>query len=307
MTNPPARLARPGRTPHDPARRQALASALQAAAALALPACAAQPTDASTSAWTQRLEGDTVALLGEVHDNPLHHRLRAQALRRACESGWRPALVMEQFDLEQQPAIERSRTEQPRDARRLIEQAGRTGGWSWRDYEPFVALALQYELPLWAGNLSRAQAARVMREGYEPVLGPERMAAWNLQRVPDAAWQAAQEKEIDLGHCGALPKAMWSSMARAQFARDAALAHLLRSHGARGAVLLAGNGHVRRDIGVPRWLDGVPASRTLVVGFVELEGSEPLPGQYDVVVKTERAPRSDPCEGFRRQRGATTT
>ena len=248
-----------------------------------------------------------MALLGEVHDNPLHHRLRAQALRRACESGWRPALVMEQFDLEQQPAIERSRTEQPRDARRLIEQAGRTGGWSWRDYEPFVALALQYELPLWAGNLSRAQAARVMREGYEPVLGPERMAAWNLQRVPDAAWQAAQEKEIDLGHCGALPKAMWSSMARAQFARDAALAHLLRSHGARGAVLLAGNGHVRRDIGVPRWLDGVPASRTLVVGFVELEGSEPLPGQYDVVVKTERAPRSDPCEGFRRQRGATTT
>ena len=284
-----------------------LAGALQAAAVLALPACAAWPTDASSSAWTQRLQGDTVALLGEVHDNPLHHRLRAQALRRACAGGWRPALVMEQFDLEQQPAIERSRSEQPRDARRLIEQASGGSNWSWRDYEPFVALALEFNLPLWAGNLSRAQAARVMREGYEPVLGAERMAVWNLQRVPDAAWQAAQEQEIDRGHCGALPKAMWAAMARAQFARDAALAHLLRRHGARGAVLLAGNGHVRRDIGVPRWLDGVPPTRTLVVGFVEIDGSDPLPGQYDVVVKTERAPRPDPCEGLRQRSGAKTT
>jgi len=285
-----------------------MAGALQVAAVLALPACAARPTDAS-SGWMQRLQGDTAALLGEVHDNPLHHRLRAQALRRACEGGWRPALVMEQFDLEQQSALDRSRAEQPRDAQRLIEQAGGGSGWSWRDYEPFVALALEFDLPLWAGNLSRAQAARVMREGYEPVLGAERVAAWNLQRVPDAAWQAAQEREIDRGHCGALPRAMWPAMARAQFARDAALAHLLRSHGARGAVLLAGNGHVRRDIGVPRWLDGVAPARTLVVGFVETDGDgdDPLPGQYDVVVRTERAPRPDPCEGFRQRGGVKTT
>jgi uncharacterized iron-regulated protein len=122
-----------------------------------------------------------------------------------------------------------------------------------------------------------------------------------------AAWQQAQEQEINHGHCNALPKAMWASMARAQFARDAALAHLLERHAAGGAVLLAGNGHVRRDIGVPRWFDEIAASRTLVVGFVEAGGLDPLPSQFDKVVRTARAPRADPCDGFRARRQQQTT
>ena len=53
---------------------------------------------------------------------------------------------------------------------------------------------------------------------------------------------------------------MWPLMARAQFARDAVMARALAAHAERGVVLLAGNGHVRRDIGVPRWLAS-PAPR----------------------------------------------
>lgn len=282
---------------------------------IALPACTAPvpapgarlaATDAGSD-WADALRGDTLALLGEVHDNPEHHRLRERALRRALAAGWRPAVVMEQFDLEHQAAIDRSRRERPRDARALIDATGAAKGWSWTDYEPLVALALEFELPLWAGNVSRATASRVIRDGYEAALGAERMAAWNLQRAPDAAWQAAQEHEIDRGHCGALPRTMWASMTRAQFARDAALASLLQQHGARGAVLLAGNGHVRRDIGVPRWLPPAAAARVRAVGFVEADSPEPTAGQFDHVVRTARAERPDPCEAFRRQRSTPAT
>lgn len=289
-----------------PARRRWLRAAFGWAAAAAGASGCATLAPPRIDDWLGRLQGDTVALLGEVHDNPLHHRLRAVALRRACVAGWRPAVVMEQFDLERQPDIDRARAERPRDARHLIAQAGGSSSWAWDEYEPLVAIVLEHELPLLAGNLSRQQAARVMREGYEAVLGAERVAAWGLTREPDAAWQQAQEQEIDKGHCHALPKAMWAVMARAQFARDAALAHLLGRHAARGAVLLAGNGHVRRDIGVPRWLDEVAASRTLVVGFIEAGSPEPPPEQFDRIVRTARAPRADPCEGFRSRRQQQT-
>ena len=256
------------------------------------------PTVPRDDAWTARLSGPTIALLGEVHDNPELHRVRAAALRDALARGWRPAIVMEQFDLERQADIERARRERPDDAQHVIDQAG-GGGWQWPDYRPVIALALANGLPLLAGNLSRAIASRLAREDYA-VLGPERLAAWKLDAPPDDAWQSAQEHEIDLGHCGALPRRLWPALARGQFARDAAMAHLLAQHAARGAVLLAGNGHVRRDLGVPRWLTRQGAPSPLAVGFLERGATQSDDaGRYDAVVVTLPAARPDPCEAFR--------
>ena len=74
------------------------------------------------------------------------------------------------------------------------------------------------------------------------------------------------------------------------------MAQALRAHARTGAVLLAGNGHARRDIGVPRWL-GRDAGRALSIGF--LEDGEALPASaFDAVVRTAPAARSDPGERF---------
>jgi uncharacterized iron-regulated protein len=111
--------------------------------------------------------------------------------------------------------------------------------------------------------------------------------------------QAAQEHEIDIGHCGALSHAMWPRMARAQIARDAVMAEVLREHGGGGGVvLLAGNGHVRRDIGVPRWLDGAWQSRVFTVAYLEIGDESTAQSVFDAVVLTAPAPRADPCAGF---------
>ena len=58
-----------------------------------------------------------------------------------------------------------------------------------------------------------------------------------------------------------------------------------------GVVLLAGNGHVRRDLGVPRWLEGTAGARAFSVGFVE----EPAEGTFDERVAIVPHPRVDPC------------
>jgi uncharacterized iron-regulated protein len=65
-------------------------------------------------------------------------------------------------------------------------------------------------------------------------------------------------------------------------------------------VLLAGNGHVRRDIGVPRWLQASPlASRLFVVGLLESDEPAKEPGAFDIALVTAPAERADPCAPLR--------
>ncbi|MGH8798001.1 MAG: ChaN family lipoprotein [Caldimonas sp.] len=257
--------------------------------------------------WEGRLHGNAIVMLGEVHDNAEQHRLRLALLRRAFAAGWRPAIAMEQFDREHQADIERARRERPADAQHVIDLAAphaaqSTGGWNWNYYRPYVALALRYGVPLVAANLSNADTAKIVHGGYAAVFDAASVKALGLDLPVPAAWQQAEEHEIDAGHCHALPPTMWPRMARAQFARDAVMARVLREHAQTGAVLLAGNGHVRRDLGVPRRL-GRDSDRAFAVGYLEAGDDATPASAFDAVVRTEAAERSDPCAGFEGQVG----
>lgn len=293
--------------PSDPARppgrvrRGLLAGGLLGACGL-LRAQGSGPTasDAGPPAWLGRLQGGACVLLGEVHDNPAGHARRLQHLQAALDAGWQPAVAMEQFDRERQADIDRARQERPGDADHLITQAGGKG-WEWAHYRPVVALALSRGLPLLAANLSTADARQIVRGGHAAVFDEAGRVELGLDRPVPADWQAAQEREIDIGHCGALPATRWPAMARAQFARDAVMARLLVRQTGRGVVLLAGNGHVRRDLGVPRWLEPAAAERCWVVGYLEAPVAPAEAARYDAVVPVPPASRPDPCEAFRQR------
>ena len=271
-----------------------------------LAACAAEPV-------APRLSGATIALLGEVHDNAQGQRERLVLLRRALADGWRPAIAMEQFDTDRQADIDRARREGPRDAQHLIDlAASERSGWDWALYRPVIDLALQYGLPLLAANLPGADTSKVVRGGYASVFDAARLTSLGLTQAIEPAWQAAQEREIDAGHCGMLPSALWPAMARAQFARDAVMAAVLRAAGADGVVLIAGNGHVRRDIGVARWLGPAEQARVLAIGYLEAAPSGErsdnsgidASGVFDRVVRVRAAARPDPCEAFAKRPAA---
>jgi uncharacterized iron-regulated protein len=289
---------------------RAFVSSSRIAALLLAIACGACTTTAPGNDWEYRLRGDAVVMLGEVHDNAEQHRRRLEVLRRAFAAGWRPAIAMEQFDRGHQAEIDRARREKPTDAQHVIDLAAlshtRTGGgWNWDFYRPFVALALEYDVPLIAANLSKADTTRIVRGGYSAVFDDASIAKLGLDQPVAADWQAAQEREIDAGHCGALPPALWSQMARAQFARDAVMAEALRGHAGGGVVLLAGNGHVRRDIGVPRWLGTAWQARVFTVGYLESGADSTSASVFDVFVLTAPAPRPDPCAAFAAREGRT--
>lgn len=235
-------------------------------------------------------------LLGEVHDNPEHHRLQRATLDALAAGGSR-ALAMEQFDSEHQASIDAAR---PRSAEAAAD-AGRFDrkGWNWPLYEPLVAFAVAQGWPLLAANLSRAEARKVMAD--------PRLAS-HLP-TPDPALLAALERDMVDGHCGhRMDAKLTAGMVNAQRARDARMAEVLdRAPGGR-TVLIAGNGHVRRDRGVPLYIS---RGNAVVVGFVEVLPAAFAPGEYlaggsfagtgsyDYVWFTPRFVREDPCAALR--------
>jgi uncharacterized iron-regulated protein len=273
----------------------ALSSSLEAAPA---PRGAAPARIEPTAAALAHAMADPrIVLLGEVHDNAAQHALRLATLEQLVASGQRPVIAFEQFDRERQPDIERARRERPRDPDHLIASAGDDTGWDWKFYRPYVALALDHDLPIVAANLSRRDAMRVAVEGWPAVFDAATIRKLRLEALP-AELRRKQERAIAIGHCNLLPPDALLPRARAQITRDIVMAQAIGGSGARGVVLLAGNGHVRRDIGVPAWLAPEVRRHSVSIGLLEAgdDGSAPAPGSFDFFALTEAAKRDDPCK-----------
>jgi len=257
--------------------------------ASALLACAQTLHTDAQQRLNAAVQSRPVVLLGEVHDNPRQHEMRLAALQALLASGARPTLLMEQFDRERQADLDAALAAAGASADSVIGRAsaGPRAGWDWRLYRPFVALAIEHGLPLVAANVSRSDARRASDGG---------LATLGLEADVPAELEAAQARIIVNSHCNAIDDPLARRMSIAQVARDKVMAQLVETHAPGGAVLLAGNGHVRSDIGVARWLSSATRQRTLAIGLVE-EGDE-SGAVYDVVVKTVRHARPDPCAGF---------
>lgn len=245
-------------------------------------------------------------LLGEVHDNPDGHALRREALAQALTAGWRPIIAMEQFDQENQALLDQAMSVCTDASCVVAKAAPQSKGWDWNAYKPVIALALQHHLRIVAANLSRPRALLVMRGGLDAVFDAQTLGKLSLASGPPQSLLLAQEKEVEQGHCGKLPVSLHEGMATAQIARDATMAVVMRdaAQSAKGSpvVLLAGNGHVRKDIGVPYWLAAAAGAehapdkqRVLAVGFNESAGSSAL---FDLSVRIPPAERPDPCAAF---------
>ena len=241
-------------------------------------------------------------LLGETHDNAEHHRLQLKVLQARLAAGARPALLMEQFDVDQQAALDEMRRT-GRDLAPLMR------GWDWPQYQPLVALADTARLPLQAANLPRGAMRPVVREGFAS------LAAGELQRLAlETAWnderQAYMTEVIEASHCGMVTPALRDGLVRAQRLRDATLADAALGKLDQGVVFILGRGHARRDVGVPIYLKARrPGTRVLSIGFVEVGAGMTAPTQYetgrvgdiapyDILWFTPRAERSDPCLAF---------
>lgn len=293
-----------------------------------------------------RLATSRFVLLGEKHDNPDHHRLEALVVRRLTAAGRRPAVAFEMLKRDRAPALARVLAKPrvtPEDVRRAVDW-DRSGWPAWRLYEPVFAAVLDAHLPIVAANLSDRILARIGHHGVDALDAATR-SRLDLDRALPPKQRAAMADEIRDAHCGYAPERALPLMVDVQRARDGALAAALEVAATRpqvdGAVLVAGNGHVRRDRGVPWHLTGagVPANAVVSVAFLEVPapaaasneaapGTSPSPSEgssqaepaapvtdpardleesfgsaraFDYVWYTPRVEAIDPCAQFRRE------
>lgn len=251
-----------------------------------------------------------VILLGEVHDNPHHHRLRAALIEDAANPVAVP--VVEHLPATLQTAVDdfnKSRTVAGRNATAFFDAVG----WSklgWPDaaiFAPLYGVLLRQTAPIVAADVPKDRIRKLARR--EPgALDADERVRLRLDEPLPAHLQEDLLTELEASHCGMMPKSAFGGMAAAQNYRDAHIAaaaiDAARKTGA--AVILAGNGHVRRDRAVPYYISKfAPDVRVIAVGLLE-EGSGAPPdvpsALYDAIVVTPRTLRPDPCEEMRKMR-----
>jgi uncharacterized iron-regulated protein len=254
------------------------------------------------------LPGDAVAaaaladvvILGEVHDNPHHHLVQAEMLRRLSAAGRAPgAVIYEMLTEDQANAVTPDLVADPVAMERALGWAD--SGWpDFAMYHPiFAALP---EVPVRGAAVPRAETRAVMEAGLAGAFGPN-AALYGLDRPLPEEDQDAREVLQHAAHCEALPADMLPVMVDIQRLRDARLAQValaaLDEHGAP-VVVITGNGHARTDWGVPAALALVrPGLRVFTVLQGE-EGGAPE-GGGDLSLTDAPAPeRDDPCAAFAR-------
>lgn len=289
--------------------------------------CRAFAADGSEIAWNDlvgRLATVPLILLGEVHDNADQHRIRAQMIL-ALASRWGPqsraALVLEHIAADQElalaafRALDRNNRREPSDVFAALnwEKSG------WPDaglFRPLFAAALDLEWPILPGNAPK-QEVRAVARGTLSALQPDESERLGLAQALPEVEQSSLLDELEASHCGLMPRSAFGGMADAQRYRDAHMARALADaaiiHGR--AVLLAGNGHVRSDRGVPWHLKRAAPEKPFasILHLEVVDGKETIAGYMerdadgraiaDFVVLTPRASRPDPCVEMRRRFG----
>lgn len=250
-------------------------------------------------------------LLGEIHDNPEHHRIRTSLFQLG-------AVVSEHISSDRAPDVERFKEMAKKTERTLtLDDFKAWTSWAATGWTDDVArmladVAIQGKVPVYAGDVPRAQIRRVSMEGGG-ALPLEDMQRLALDVPLGEALDEASLTEIEESHCNLMPREALHGMAFAQRYRDASLADaLVKAAGKHGsAVLVAGNGHVRTDRGAAWYLrKRLPEKKIVSVTLVEVEDGKTDPDSYvprdpdgkpatDFILFTPKAGRPDPCEEMR--------
>ncbi|UWQ24176.1 ChaN family lipoprotein [Leisingera aquaemixtae] len=238
------------------------------------------------------LRGADVAILGEVHDNAVHHQRQAALLAELQPK----AVVWEMITAEQAESLNPATLADAEQVAQALDWA--QSGWpEFSLYAPVFAAAQgarQY-----GALVPRAEAARALEQGAAAYFGAEAAARFGLDQPLPAAEQAVREGDQLASHCNAMPAEMLPVLVDIQRLRDASLAaaadRALAETGGPVAVI-TGNGHARADRGLAVYLAKArPEARIRSLGQSE---AGQISGSFDLVLDAPAAERPDPCLAF---------
>jgi uncharacterized iron-regulated protein len=164
--------------------------------------------------------------------------------------------------------------------------------WPWTAYGPAVMAAVRAGVPVLGGNLPKVQ----MRET---------MADKRLDGLLSGPALKAQQQNIRLGHCDMLPESQISPMTRVQIARDVTMANTINAAAVPGktVLLLAGNGHADRTLGVAQHMAPQLIVKTVLLGVERAQEAIKTIASFDQIWPAQAAPEVGYCANFAARRG----
>lgn len=257
----------------------------------------------------ERLVDSEFLLLGETHDNPLHHRYQSWVID-GLHAHRRSAIVaFEMISRQQGNLIADQGYDSLASLLAVLKQA--PSNWQYDPhYIPLFESAIKAGFGIRAASLDRERIMAIGKQGEQEIPAPIKTAL--DYNALTAGQEAALRKEIVDSHCGMEHEGMVAAMMLTQRVKDAVMMDSLLNAGEIDTrVLVAGSGHARKDWGVPKYLaQARPTAQTVAMAWMEVApeaievadyarrwGDGALP--FDYVWFTPRVDRPDPCEQFR--------
>ena len=241
----------------------------------------------------EQLRLSDIVLLGEFHDNAQHHTQRAGLIKQIART--KLTVVAEHLPSQYEVVYQA-------DLLSDLQAAGFDAkAWRWPLHSPLFDSVRRARLSFIGGNLPKGFSKQLFSDGASALPGPLAQS-YGVTMLDESAQQQLDQDLID-GHCGKLPEKYLQPMRLVQRATDVSMAHALLDH--QPSVLLAGNGHVRKDYGVPQVLNRLaPELKIAAVGFIEHDQTleelvKSSANRYDFIWISAATKRADPCEDFK--------
>ena len=227
-------------------------------------------------------------LLGEQHDADAHQQWEAHSVQWLAARGQLAALVLEMAEAGHSTQGLPAQADAAAVRQAL---AWNDSAWPWAHYGPAVLAAVRAGVPVYGGNLPRAQMKAAQQDSaLDTHLGAP-------------AWQRQQDA-VREGHCDLLPPAQILPMARIQLARDRSLAQTAQAllQPGRTVLVIAGLQHVQRHLGIPTWWGQKYESKVAIAQAGQAQAA--IKTEADWIVLTPALAPRDHCAELRQSWGA---
>ena len=237
----------------------------------------------SITDFVASVEDSKYLILGEKHDNPDHHLLQLSILNHLLGLNIVSLVSFEMMDASSQNLLD-GLPQTEIDNMELLKEylEWDDEGWDWSFYGPLIYSAYTSGVNLAGSNLTNSQM----------------MEIYGLEELPseldifDDLITARLIQDIDESHCGLLPESQFPAMVRVQQGRDYSMARSLVSEKEEQIrVLIAGNYHARKDLGVPKYLIAsdpeLSDNQVVSVAFTEVIQGETDPTMYSQAAGNE--------------------
>lgn len=196
--------------------------------------------------WIDALQSYDVILIGEKHDDVRHHQAQLALLQalhrhraiRAVALEMLPSSKQAAFIQAQRTAQEQLRRDPATDANVIKAGLEWPASWDWAQYRSLVMWMLREQIPMIGANLDQTELA-IIAKGAQPLKG----------RVSTAPEVHEALSQLVSGHHLESDTPV-QALVQAQQFKDRRMAESLFRN-AKPVVLLAGNVHVNKKLGVP--------------------------------------------------------